>query len=219
MPVPSGNNAVAGKSVDSPITWLYKAWDSWTNSNITVWANVTISVIFNLDLPRQPQPPCTHVTTNQPPNPNTNVRTVIEEVGATNVAIVSGGGLQVSFHKEILAARSSVFADMLEIEVMETDPWTISIPEMTEKGVRALRTYLYFGETSEAKFHSGIAFELFECGYKYNIQNLKEAMLKILLDGNIVWLGVATALRLFLFVRNVAAWEELKAKTVHILKT
>lgn len=75
-------------------------------------------------------------------------------------------------HRNILAARSSVFAAMFKHETSEKQSGIVSIPDCDPESFQEFLEYLYSGYLKNISFRS--AFCLYKTADKYDIQELKE---------------------------------------------
>lgn len=190
-------------------SWATTFWNSWGCSFANVWGNLSISVLLDgLD----------DLEGNLMLGKETVYERMLKEEVATDAAIVAGNGVHINCHKSLLMVHSPVLVAMFQSGMEEATTNTIEMPAMTEKSVRAFLAFLYYMDTSEAINSSDVAFELFEAGHKYDIKGLEDSMKNILLTKPFGWFSVPTALRLFLFARNLEGSAILKGKAAEVLK-
>lgn len=89
------------------------------------------------------------------------------------------GGKTLRAHKDILSARSTVFAIMFGIDMLESSSNTVTITEFSFDTIHALLKYIYYGKTEEdAENHV----ELFKAAALYDLKILQRDCERILCD-------------------------------------
>lgn len=172
MMVPDDCKVVTDPAVDPLVTWSDEIWDSWTNSNVTVWAKVTIAVTNDLD-PSQSEA----------------------------VILVAENGVEIKCHKNLLAVLSKVLAAVVSSGFEQPGQRKIEMLEMTEAGVRAFLAYLCYADTTGAEENCEVAFELLDAAYRYDVEGLQRAMRNILVQKDTEWFTVDMVFKLFSFAK------------------
>ncbi len=118
--------------------------------------------------------------------------------------------------------NSPVFQTMFKGDSFkEGQTRSVTLANMTEKGVVALLNYLYSIDSDDydAEWESDICMELLQASEQFSMSNLQETMKRVLLGKPDNWFQVDTALHVFCFSRNVENCQELKDKCIQVLKT
>lgn len=116
------------------------------------------------------------------------------------------------------SVHSQVFKAMLqEGEYVEGQNNMISM-DMTEEAIRAFLKFLYYRNIEVPAMNSSIALELLTCADKYGIQELAQAMWKILISQPDHWFDMNMTLRLFFFGTLKESFEDFRGKAIQILK-
>lgn len=208
--VPIGDGPLKAEGPGKQYVWTNGTWDAWNNRCLKMWANVTIALLLDdQDL--------TGIAIPLSKMQNIYERMLKEEVD-TNAVLVAGNGVRVKCHKSFLMVRSPVFKAIFESNMVEATTSTLDLTDMTEAGVRALLAFLYYADITEAKKDCEVAFELFEAGHKYDVEDLEETMKRLIVDKDLDWFSVDMALSLLLFARNLVEGAELKTKAEDVLK-
>lgn len=95
---------------------------------------------------------------------------------------------------------------------------TVTLENMSEKGVVAMLNYLYCIDFEEKDLGSEIYMELLQASEQYSMSNLQQTMKQVLLNKPCDWFQVDLALQVFCFSRNVENCQELKQKCIKVLK-
>lgn len=138
---------------------------------------------------------------------------ILAERICTDVTITAGNGARIKCHKNFLSAHSPVLWTMLNTN-LECKDQNIDMSDLSEEGVRALLSYLYYWDIDNATESCDIAFQLFVAGHKFDIARLKKCMKDLLLSKHVSWFQKEVAFKLFLFSRNLRQEEDLVAKAL-----
>lgn len=187
----------------NPIPWSDEMWNLWNKIHATLCGTLSVSVMFDGFIAIQDA---------------INKKLLLEEV-ASDAVMVAANGARIKCHKCFLVLRSPVLAALFQSGMEETATNTIVMAGMTEAAVRAFLSYLYTSDTTEAQASCEIALEVFQAGHRYLIPELENAMKNFFLFKSLDFFNVECALRLFLFVRNLEMYSNLKEIAVLILKT
>lgn len=201
-----------------------------------VLSNSCLSMLYNISL--------------LPSERFSHLKKVLDGETCTDTEILVGvqpNQVAVKCHRLMLVAGSEVFKTMFESGMKEAKENKIAVPEMSEKGVRAMLAFLYYRDMNDVYEDVEVALELLQAAEKYGIDYLKNEARSILLSRQSSWFTVDVALELLLFVDKLCQrfegefgietdvergpnveempdgttidyWESLKRKAVMVLK-
>ncbi len=125
-----------------------------------------------------------------------------------------------TFYLLIFLAQSEVLRSMLLSDMKESKSKEVLMDDMTFEGVKAFLSYLYYRGKDNAEKSCEVVVELIKAGNKYMIKSLEKAMKEILMSKPLAWFEVdaTLTLTLFFFAAKVDGYEDLKMKTIQVLK-
>ena len=94
----------------------------------------------------------------------------------------------------------------------------VNLNDISEKGVKALLDFIYCRELFTPESEPAICFELFYAADKYDIKELRKAVVPMLLQKPSSWFDDETAFLLYALSRNCEQYEDLKIKALQIIK-
>ncbi|XP_065224590.1 speckle-type POZ protein-like [Planococcus citri] len=176
-----------------------------------------ISELSNDDTPHQleissssrPKPETTTTKSNLPEN----LESMLENPNFADVVFITNGS-NYPAHKNILAARSPVFAAMFRQKDSKNGKLKkirINVTPMNEKVLRAMLRYIYTEKCEELGDLTG---RLFEAAVKYGLEGLREICEQLLCEN----LTEENADDMFVFAKKHHA-NELKSKVIEFLSS
>ncbi|XP_065224455.1 speckle-type POZ protein-like [Planococcus citri] len=166
----------------------------------------------NVSHERNPSPtPMVHETTTIQLNHSANnFESLLENSKFADVVLTINGSTYPA-HKAILAARSPVFAAMLERNNSKNKKIRIHVTRMNEEVLRAMLQYIYTGSCASLRLRK-LADKLFVAAAKYGLDGLK----KICEQTLCVTLSTKNAVKMLIFAEKHHA-NELKFKATQFI--
>lgn len=96
-----------------------------------------------------------------------------------------------------------MFRAMFEAEMVESRTNCLEIEDMSEVGVKALLEFIYGWDLEEASKDCGIALELLKAGDKYQMEDLEDAMIKLICAMPFQWFSEDVAAEIKMYAGNV----------------
>jgi len=148
------------------------------------------------------------------PEPRFTNKLLLEQEVRSDFTIITKDNAEVKCHKLFLTGLCPSLTKLIEVEQKD-----VIRLEATENIVRALLSFVYYGDLAKPMKSPGIACDLLKLGDDLNIESLEKTMVSILQEKDEEWYDAASVFQLYLATQRTEKYFQLKKKAVKLLKS